>query len=64
MSGYKRKTEDEFEIQSYTPQGGWEMATTETNRPAARDQLKCYRENEPHLQHRIIKKRVPLGGRS
>lgn len=57
---YKRKTEDEFEIQSYTPQGGWELATTEVTRRDAREQLKCYRENEPGTAHRIVKKRVPI----
>jgi len=57
---YKRKTEDEWEIQSYTPQGGWELATIETSRKDAREQLKCYFENEPHIAHRIVKKRVPI----
>jgi hypothetical protein len=57
---YKRKTEDEFEIQSWTPQGGWECATTEVTRRDAREQLKCYRENEPGTAHRIVKKRVPI----
>ena len=55
---YIRKTEDEHEIQSYTPRYGWELATTETSRKDAREQLKCYRENEPGVSHRIIKKRV------
>jgi hypothetical protein len=57
---YKRKTEDEWEIQSYTPQGGWECATTETSWKGAKEQVKCYRENEPGIAHRIIKKRVPI----
>jgi hypothetical protein len=57
---YIRKTEDEFEIQSWSPQGGWELATTETSRKDAREQVKCYRENEPHIAHRIVKKRVPI----
>ena len=59
MSTYIRKTEDEYEIQSWTPYG-WELATTETNRKDARAQLKCYHENEPGVSHRIIKKRVPI----
>jgi hypothetical protein len=57
---YIRKTEDEFEIQSWSPQSGWELATTETSRKDAREQVKCYRENEPHIAHRIVKKRVPI----
>lgn len=57
---YIRKTEDEYEIQSYTPQGGWELATIEVTRRDAREQLKCYRENEPGTAHRIVKKQVPI----
>jgi hypothetical protein len=70
MSTYIRKTEDEYEIQQYTPYG-WELATTETNRKDAREQLRCYRENareqlrcyrenDPSGSYRIIKKRVPI----
>lgn len=58
---YKRKTEDEFEIQALYPKSsGWEMVTTETTRKLARDQIKCYRENEPGVPFRIVKKRVPI----
>ena len=54
---YKRKTTDEYEIQGYYSYG-WECATTEESRLAARIQLKCYNENEPGVSHRIVKKRV------
>jgi hypothetical protein len=56
---YIRKTEDEFEILGYYAQG-WELVTTETNRKDARDQLKCYRENEPGVPFKFVKKRVPI----
>lgn len=57
---YTRKTEDEFEIQALYPYGqGWEMVTTETTRKLSREQRKCYRENEPGVPFRIVKKRVP-----
>jgi len=54
---YKRKTEDEWEIQgNYT--GEWEMVTTETSRKDARQQIKIYREEEPGIAFRYVKKRV------
>lgn len=53
---YIRKTIDEYEIQGNYGQG-WECVTTEETRKAAREQLKCYNENEPN-PHRIVKKRV------
>jgi hypothetical protein len=56
---YKRKTADEYEIQGNYGQG-FECVTTEATRTAARDQLKCYRENEPNVPHRIVKKRVKI----
>lgn len=56
---YKRKTEDEYEIQGDYGQG-WEMVTTEVTRRLAIDQIKCYRYNEPGKCFRIVKKRVPL----
>jgi hypothetical protein len=55
---YKRKTTDIWEIQGYYCQPyGFETVCTETSRKAAREQFKCYNENEPHTPHRIIKKR-------
>jgi len=55
---YKRKTVDEYEVQSNYGQG-WECVTTEETRKEAREQLRCYNENEPY-PHRIIKKRVKI----
>lgn len=60
---YIRKTEDEFEIQALYPwnkRNEWEMVTTEITWKAARDQRRCYRENEPGVPFRIVKKRVPI----
>ena len=54
---YQRKTTDEYEIQGNYGYG-FEMVTTEETWKAAREQLKCYRENEPEYIHRIVKKRV------
>ena len=57
---YIRKTSDEYEIQGYYDnQYGWECVTTEETYKAAKEQLKCYNNNEPY-PHRIIKKRVKL----
>ena len=57
---YKRKTQDEFEVQSYYPGSGWECVCTEETRQEARAQVKCYRENEPNRAHRVVKKRVKI----
>jgi hypothetical protein len=38
----------------------WEMVTVETTWKAAKEQRKCYRENEPGVPFRIVKKRVPI----
>lgn len=54
---YQRKTEDEYEIQGFYSYG-WEVVTTETTRKEAKEQLKCYRENEAGTSFRIVKKRV------
>lgn len=56
---YKRKTEDEFEIQGFYKHG-WECVTTEVTRREARAQLKCYRANEPGVPFRLVSKRVPI----
>ena len=56
---YVRKTMDEFEIQGYYGhQYGFEMVTTEGTRKAAKEQVRCYRENEPGIPFRIVKNRV------
>lgn len=58
---YIRKTQDEFEIQGYySPQYGFEMVTAEDNWKDAKATRKEYRENEPGVSFRIVKKRVRL----
>ena len=52
----RRKTTDEWHVQGHYGQG-WETVTVEETRQAAREQLKCYNDNEAY-PHRIIKKRV------
>lgn len=58
---YKRKTFDEYEIQGYYA-GSWEMVTTEATMKEARQQFKCYEENETETAHRIVKKRIRKEG--
>ena len=58
MKNYIRKTVDEYEVQGNYGQG-WECVTTEETYRDAREQLKCYNENEPY-PHRIVKKRVKI----
>ena len=55
---YVRKTEDEFEIQGDYGYG-WEMVTTESTWKEAKEQIKCYRENQP-APYRIKMKRVKI----
>ena len=57
---YIRKTKDEYEIQGNYGYG-WETVTTEETFRAAKEQVKCYRDNEPG-SHRIKMVRVPIGG--
>lgn len=54
---YKRKTHDEYEIQSWYQVYGWETVTTEETYKEAIIQLRCYRENEPETPHKIVKRR-------
>jgi hypothetical protein len=56
---YKRKTRDEYEIQGDYGQG-FECVTAEETWTGAREQLKCYRENEPGVAFRIKKVRVKI----
>lgn len=56
---YTRKTEDEWEIQGNYGQG-WECVTTEVSRQLARDNIKLYRQNEPGIPFRWVKKRVKI----
>jgi hypothetical protein len=55
---YKRRTIDEYEVQGNYGHG-WEMVITEETRKAAKEQRKCYDNNETY-PHRIVKKRVKL----
>ena len=58
---YVRKTLDEYEIQGDYGYGqGFECVTTEETWKAAKDQIKCYRENEPSIPFKIVKKRVRI----
>ncbi len=56
---YKRKTYDEYAVQGDYGYGyGYETISTETTSRQAREQLKAYRENEPGVRFRIVKKRI------
>lgn len=60
---YQRKTYDEYEVQGYYgPRYGYGCVTTEETRQAAKAQIKCYRENEPGIPFRIVKKRIRIEG--
>lgn len=54
---YQRKTVDEFQVQQWTAQG-WEEVTAEDSRRDAREQARCYRENQPEYPVRVVCKRV------
>jgi hypothetical protein len=56
---YKRKTEDEYNIEG-NYQRQWEIVACEETWPAAKEQVKCYRENEPGIAFRIKKQRVKI----
>lgn len=60
MTKIKRinKWEIEHILQGYYPSYGWEDLTCEETRKGIREQLKCYRENEPQICYRIIQRRV------
>jgi len=56
---YIRKTEDEFNILGNYGQG-FELVTCETTWKLAKSTLRDYRKNEPGIQFKIQKKRVPI----
>lgn len=56
---YQRKTRDVFDIRGNYGHG-WETVTAETTRPAARERLREYRENEPGVAFCIVKTREPV----
>ena len=37
---------------------GWDDLLTEDSMEAAREQKRCYDENEPQVPHRIVRRRV------
>jgi hypothetical protein len=58
---YIRKTEDEYEIQgNYGTGCGYECVTVEESWKNAKSQIKEYRENEPGIPFKIVKKRVKI----
>lgn len=56
---YTRKTKDEYILLSNYGYG-WDEELTEETYKEAKEQLKTYRENCPHAQYKIKKKRVPI----
>ena len=56
---YKCKTEDEYEIQGNQGQE-YELVTTEINWKDAKEQKRCYHENEPGISFSIVHKRIPI----
>ncbi|HTE40303.1 MAG TPA: hypothetical protein VK629_05720 [Steroidobacteraceae bacterium] len=54
-----RKTRDEYQLHiDYG--GGFEEVVAEDTMKAAREQQKCYRENEPGYRSKIVKKRIKI----
>jgi hypothetical protein len=54
---YNRKTVDEFTVQGQYSDG-WEDLTSEKSRKEILARLKEYRENEPGISFRYVKRRV------
>ena len=57
---YQRKTRDEYQIHQWWPTYGWEEVTCEETFKAARETLRCYRENQPGQPVKIVKRRVKV----
>lgn len=56
---YQRKTADEWQI--FGNYGyGWDFLSSYENKKDALIDFKLYRENEPTIAHKIIKKRVKI----
>lgn len=49
----------EYELEGYYRETGWEYILTGENRADAREQMKCYQENDPR-PYRIRKRRIPI----
>jgi len=56
---YQRKTKDVYELQGNYGYG-WDYILEEDDRKVAREQLRCYDQNERGVPHRLVKKRVRL----
>lgn len=61
---YIRKTRDEWDIEQQTGsadhRGGWELVNSENTRRDARASVREYRENQPELAVRSVKRRVRI----
>lgn len=56
---YKRKTQDEYQIHGFYKHG-WEEITAYNKYSDAKTDIKLYRENEPGISFKIIKKRIKI----
>ena len=54
---YQRKTSDEYQIHQWW--NGWEEVHAESTRREALARLREYRENQPGVAVKIVKRRVP-----
>ncbi len=60
---YVRKTRDVWEVQSnWGGCAGWEVVAYEDSLIEARATLRDYRENQPQVPHRLVKKREVING--
>lgn len=61
---YVRKTRDEWDIEQQTGsadhRGGWEIVSSEPTRRDAHRAVREYRENQPELAVRSVKRRVRI----
>ena len=58
---YIRKTRDEYDIEMYTPYGGWEIVDCHETRKEALQSIKDYRVNQSEYDYRIKHHRVKIG---
>ncbi len=54
---YKRKTYDEYQLMGNWGYG-WDYVLSENSFKGARQQLRCYIENDPSAEYKIVKKRI------
>jgi hypothetical protein len=60
---YTRKTADEYHITANYGYGdGWETVCVEETFKLAKEQKKCYMENDPR-EYKIVKRRVKIEGK-